>query len=110
MTVIDDGIIAESLSSENKPVVQNTDLQLSLSSLPPLLLQIVLPAAYPLHAAPEIVAIRAQHAWFARIPELKEILLRMWQMGEGVLYNWVDFIRSGEFLVAMELDQDSALQ
>lgn len=26
----------------------------------------------------------------------------MWQVGEGVLYNWLEYIRSGEFLVLLE--------
>lgn len=83
---------------------------LSLSILPPLLLQIILPPSYPLYNPPELVSIRATHHWMPHIPELQNLLLQMWQAGEGVLYNWVEFIRSGEFIDAVNLISQNAIE
>lgn len=75
-----------------------------LSALPPLLLELLLPPAYPLHAAPEIVALHATHGWLGRmLGPLRQHLLEMWQGGEGVLYAWIESIRSGEFLASLQL-------
>jgi E3 ubiquitin-protein ligase RNF14 len=77
---------------------------ISLSTLPPLLLQVVLPPTYPMHDPPQIVSFRATHSWLDRMSALKTLLLEMWQPGaEGVLYRWVEYIRNGEFLQPMEL-------
>ncbi|KAF8971578.1 hypothetical protein BDZ97DRAFT_1787188 [Flammula alnicola] len=99
-------IISEPTSSspmaplpERKPTVQS----ISLSALPPLLLHIVLPPFYPLHTPPEIASIRATHLWLPEIELLQSTLIEMWQAGEPVLYNWVEYVRTGEFLQKMGL-------
>jgi E3 ubiquitin-protein ligase RNF14 len=33
----------------------------------------------------------------------------MWQTGEQVLYNWVEYIRTGEFLQTIKLTEDSVV-
>jgi len=71
-----------------------------LPSLPPLLLHISLPVLYPIQQAPQIISIHATHQWLPSIAatELRQHLERMWSPGEPVLYNWTEFIKSGEIL------------
>ncbi|KAF8845404.1 hypothetical protein BDN67DRAFT_993632 [Paxillus ammoniavirescens] len=73
-----------------------------LSTLPPLHLHISLPSSYPLHALPTIQSLQAASGW---LPQwvLGDMKRRMCEMcntaeGSGVLYTWVEWIRSGEFL------------
>jgi E3 ubiquitin-protein ligase RNF14 len=91
----------------------NTELQehhLSLSSLPPILLEIVLPPAYPLRAAPEIVSFHVSGSWIPHSGPLLSKLRGMWQPGEVVLYTWVEWIRSADFLNSVNIVQDGALR
>jgi len=90
----------------NNPAGQKrkpTMLSASLSTLPPLLLHLILPPAYPLHVAPHIASIRATHEWLPDPARLSPVLLDLWQAGEPVLYNWIEHIRTGEFLELLEL-------
>ncbi|KAK0473209.1 hypothetical protein IW261DRAFT_704530 [Armillaria novae-zelandiae] len=80
---------------------------LSLTVLPPLLLYIVLPSAYPLHDPPQLVSIRATHIWMPLLSKLQNVLSQMWQPGETVLYSWIEFIRGGEFLDSIDLTSDT---
>jgi E3 ubiquitin-protein ligase RNF14 len=82
---------------------------LVLSVLPPLLLHVILPPSYPLHSPPEIVSLRATHMWIPNIQILQTALIEMWQSGEQVLYNWVEYIRTGEFLETIKLTEDSVI-
>ena len=82
---------------------------LNLSVLPPLLLHVKLPPSYPLHSPPEIVSLRATHMWIPNIQVLQSALAEMWRIGEQVLYNWVEYIRSGEFLQTIKLTEDSVI-
>jgi E3 ubiquitin-protein ligase RNF14 len=34
----------------------------------------------------------------------------MWEAGEGVLYNWVELIRTAEFFSSLDLDQDNIIR
>ncbi|KAL1952187.1 hypothetical protein VTO73DRAFT_1336 [Trametes versicolor] len=76
---------------------------LTLSTLPPILLDVCIPASYPF-VPPIIRSVHATHSWLppARF-DLHDRLAGMWEAGEGVLYSWVEWIRSGEFLDALEL-------
>lgn len=76
---------------------------LSLSSLPPLVVSLILPPSYPLASPPHVASIRATNLWLPQSLRLQAILTRMWQPGEGILYNWIEFIRTGEFLTALSL-------
>lgn len=79
---------------------------LYLSTLPPLLLEILLPPAYPSFIPPEIISLHATHGWLARkVVPLRQYLMDMWQAGDGVLYTWIECIRSGEFMESLELLQ-----
>ena len=82
---------------------------LNLSVLPPLLLHVILPPSYPLHSPPEIVSLRATHMWIPNIQVLQTALTEMWRIGEQVLYNWVEYIRSGEFLQTIKLNEDPVI-
>ncbi|KAF9036464.1 hypothetical protein BDZ89DRAFT_1100630 [Hymenopellis radicata] len=79
---------------------------LTLAMLPPLLLDIVLPDSYP-RDPPRIASLRATHFWLPYTIKLEEELLNMFQAGEGVLYTWVDFIRTGQFLESLGMIIDS---
>lgn len=105
--VIDDGSMREPIPSGFSSDHSIPSQERILSSLPPILLHLILPPNYPLHSPPEIVSLRATHSWFLRLPELRETLLGMWQAGEGILYNWVELIRNAEFL---ELQGDSIMR
>jgi E3 ubiquitin-protein ligase RNF14 len=83
---------------------------LSLSSLPPILLEIVLPPAYPLCAAPEIVSFHVSGSWIPCSARLSSKLKGMWQPGEIVLYTWVEWIRGADFLYSMNVIQDGGLR
>jgi len=52
---------------------------------------------------PEISSIRASHLWLPEIDRLEVALLEMWQAGEPLLYNWVEYIRTGDFLDKLNL-------
>jgi len=43
------------------------------------------------------------HSWLPDVSALNPLLLEMWQKGEGVLYTWIEFIRTGEFLNNLKL-------
>lgn len=75
---------------------------ISLSNLPPLLLEILLPQSYPLYTPPEIISLHATRSWLP-LSGLQRQLKEMWQRGEGVLYTWIEWIRTGEFLDSLEL-------
>lgn len=75
----------------------------TLSTLPSLLIELTLPPSYPLYRPPQLVSIRATHFWLARIPLLHNALTNMWNPGEGALYQWVEFLRTGDFLQNLDL-------
>ncbi|KAJ6574866.1 hypothetical protein B0H19DRAFT_1126090 [Mycena capillaripes] len=77
-------------------------LTLSLTSLPPLLLHIVLSATYPSQQPPD-VSIRSSWLPSHLIHRLHGLLRDMWHPGDGVLFDWVEFIRGGEFLTSLDL-------
>ncbi|KAF9480441.1 RWD-domain-containing protein [Pholiota conissans] len=94
-------VISEPISSDPVPSFPErrpTVLSISASALPPLLLHIALPPSYPLHSPPQIISVRATHAWVPDIGRLRKALFDLWQAGDPCLYNWVEFIRTGEFL------------
>lgn len=72
--------------------------------LPPFLLDIVLPQTYPSKDPPQISSLRATHLWLPSVATLAQQLLDMFQPGEGVLYAWVDYLRTGQFLDLLGLD------
>ncbi|KAJ7786064.1 hypothetical protein B0H16DRAFT_1489038 [Mycena metata] len=83
-------------------------LTLSLTSLPPLLLHIVLSATYPSEAPPD-VSIRSSWLPPPLVHRLHGLLTAMWHPGDGVLYDWVEFIRGGEFLTPLNLSLPSGV-
>ncbi|KAH7907252.1 hypothetical protein BJ138DRAFT_1160570 [Hygrophoropsis aurantiaca] len=106
IAVVDDGSIRPSSSATH-----GSEIRDELSSLPPLLLTLRLPHDYPLHAPPEIVSLQVTHSWLPqpRIKTLQEHLSGMWQPGEGVLYPWVEYIRSGDFLETLGMCDDPSV-
>ncbi|KAI0728629.1 hypothetical protein C8Q72DRAFT_994450 [Fomitopsis betulina] len=72
----------------------------SLGALPPILLDVLLPATYP-YSPPVIQSLHTTHSWLPLSLRLQRMLLEMWQDGEGVLYSWIETIRSGEFLYSL---------
>ena len=86
------------------------EYHLSLSSLPPVLLEAVLPPAYPLRVAPEIISFHVSGSWIPRSGRLLEKLQEMWQPGEVVLYAWVEGIQCAKFLDSMGIIRDGVLR
>ncbi|KZT74831.1 hypothetical protein DAEQUDRAFT_700902 [Daedalea quercina L-15889] len=78
---------------------------LPLTTLPPLLLDVLLPATYP-YSPPVIQTLHATNSWLPSCLKLQRMLLEMWQDGEGLLYNWIELIRSGEFLETLGMCSD----
>lgn len=74
-----------------------------LTTLPPILLSILLPPLYPLLEPPQLLSVRVTHFWLPNTARLRQSLNEMWQSGEGVLYNWVEYLRTGDFLSTLEL-------
>lgn len=89
---------------------ESPEYHLSLSSLPPVLLEVVLPPAYPMRAAPEILSFHVSGSWIPLSGRLLEKLLGMWQPGEVILYAWVEGIRGADFLDAMGIKRDGVLR
>lgn len=85
------------------PDLDHNSQKLFLSSLPPLLISIILPPSYPLHSAPRLTSIRATYLWLPKLMGLQNILTGMWTPGEGVLYAWIEFIRTGDFFRSLGL-------
>lgn len=85
------------------PDPDHNSQKLFLSSLPPLLISIILPPSYPLHSAPRLTSIRATYLWLPKLMGLQNILTGMWTPGEGVLYAWIEFIRTGDFFRSLGL-------
>jgi hypothetical protein len=72
-----------------------------LTTLPPVLLNIYLPESYPIHKPPQILSIHTTHSWLPAIRTLQDKLIAMWTPQEGVLYNWIEYIESGRFLIEL---------
>ena len=81
-----------------------------LSSLPPVLLEIVLPPAYSSECSPEIISFHVSGSWIPRSGRLLEKLQGMWQPGEVILYAWVEGIHGADFLNSMGIIRDGVLR
>ncbi len=88
-----DSTIQSGSSSSSGPSTPKT---ISLTTLPPILLDICLPRTYP-YTPPQVRAVHATYSWLS-LDGLREALAGKWEEGQGVLYTWVEWIRSGEFL------------
>ncbi|KIY63681.1 hypothetical protein CYLTODRAFT_425899 [Cylindrobasidium torrendii FP15055 ss-10] len=75
-----------------------TSRTLTLSNLPPLLLDVTLPASYPLETPPRVTSMQSADQWYMQPPRLLEDLTQMWEPGSQVLYSWIEYIRGGQFL------------
>lgn len=71
-----------------------------LAHLPPLILDFILPQSYPKSRRPELNFIRSTYDWLAekQLQSLRSHLSDMWS-GEGVLYSWMEYIRTGDLFV-----------
>ncbi|KAF9014946.1 hypothetical protein BDQ17DRAFT_1385785 [Cyathus striatus] len=88
---------------------EGSALRGSLAILPPLLLHVSLPSKYPLECPPQLLSLRATHMWLPKIWLLYDMLMNMWQSGEGVLYSWIECLRTGEFLRNLSLVSEDNL-
>lgn len=97
--IVDDGTTASAFLPEQQSQASHSEPHtLSVSSLPPILLKFTLPTTYPVSAPPIITSLHVTNSWFTNISLFQALLLEKWLPGEGVLYNWVEWIRSGDFL------------
>lgn len=101
--ILDDETMASTSLSEDHQVARPGSQTLSLSSLSPVLLQFILPETYPLSAPPVIVSLHVTNSWLTKASQLQNMLEKMWQPGEGVLYTWVEWIRNADFLASLDL-------
>ncbi|ESK85858.1 e3 ubiquitin-protein ligase rnf14 [Moniliophthora roreri MCA 2997] len=91
-------------------------VSLPLSTLPPLLLHIMLPTTYPVNEAPTLLSLRATHLWLQtpHITRLQTRLVDMWNevvgQGQGVLYTWIEYLHSGEFLSDIGITDGTTIQ
>lgn len=90
-------------SSVNKSRASTTPISLTISHLPPVLLDLFLPDGYPLIHPPTISSLLARQGWVPSEPQLAQVLLNNWSEGESVLCTWVELIRSGDFLDQLRL-------
>ena len=84
---------------------------LSLTTLPPITLSLILPLDYPLHRPPIVSALHATYGWLPaeKLKLLERSLLSIWEVereqsgGEGrtILYDWVEMVRSAEHCLGM---------
>ncbi|KAK7025550.1 hypothetical protein VNI00_015903 [Paramarasmius palmivorus] len=93
-------VLGDNSSSSDQ---ESSSVLLQLSTLPPLLLHVVLPPAYPINEAPTLLSLRATHLWLQapHIARLQSRLADMWEeaAGQGVLYTWVEYLHNGDFLL-----------
>jgi len=71
---------------------------MTVAALPPVRLSVRLPLAYPLRLPPVLLSISAAHDWLLDIGLLSAQLLERWEEGETILYTWIEYIHTGEFL------------
>ena len=103
VSIHQDGTLAH---KSDKAKFQEADL----TTLPPILLSILLPPLYPLLEPPQLLSVRVTHFWLPDTARLHQSLNEMWQSGEGVLYNWVEYLRTGDFLSTLELAAGDKIQ
>ncbi|THH21564.1 hypothetical protein EW146_g36 [Bondarzewia mesenterica] len=104
VSIIDDGTI-NGISAQRAE-----DQPMSLSMLPPVLLHIILPPTYPLSTPPEIISLHVTNSWLTCGRHLQQELLEMWQPGEGVLYNWIEWIRTADFLRSLNFVDEHTIR
>lgn len=75
----------------------------SLSYLPPIILSLRLPDAYPTDSPPVITSLHVTHSWLTGEAQLASFLTKTWAEGECTLCDWVELLRSGEFLDGLQL-------
>jgi len=71
---------------------------MTVTALPPVRLSVRLPQAYPLRLPPELLSITTTHNWFLDVGQLSDQLIERWEEGETILYTWIEYIHTGEFL------------
>jgi E3 ubiquitin-protein ligase RNF14 len=75
--------------------------RLLLSTLPAILLEFSLPPNYPISNGPEIKSLHVTNNWLAESARMRHRLQEMFQPGDGVLYDWMEWIRTAKFLEEM---------
>ncbi|EJD04378.1 uncharacterized protein FOMMEDRAFT_167576 [Fomitiporia mediterranea MF3/22] len=84
---------------------------LNLSYLPPILLTVKFTNGYPSELPPIITSVHATHSWLPSEALLASTLRETWSEGEGVLCNWVEMLRSGDFLNLLQpIARDDAIR
>lgn len=101
--IVDNETMGSTSLTEDHQTARPGPQRLTLSSLPPVLLQFILPETYPMSKPPTIMSLHVTNSWFARANQLQKMLEEMWQPGEGVLYTWVEWLRNADFLGALDL-------
>ncbi|KDR84872.1 hypothetical protein GALMADRAFT_297648 [Galerina marginata CBS 339.88] len=82
------------------------EVTITLQYLPPIWIDIFLPEEYPMQRPPEILRVHVDASWFIQEDALKSRLLESWQFGEAVLFSWIEFVRSGQFIYNLEVSPE----
>ncbi|ETW87498.1 hypothetical protein HETIRDRAFT_378542 [Heterobasidion irregulare TC 32-1] len=96
VSVVGDGSLVSAELLQDTPIHRLDPISISIASLPPVLLYLVLPPTYPLLDPPQIVSLHV--TWLPHTAHFQDKLLEMWEPGDGTLYNWIEWIRTAEFL------------
>ncbi|QRV91120.1 E3 ubiquitin-protein ligase RNF14 [Ceratobasidium sp. AG-Ba] len=103
--------LVSNITNHSSTSSSSDNIRLELSHLPPLLLTVLLPPEYPTNADPIVRSIHARHAWLApnlvnrlgaRLEERWRDIIRNGTRDEGILWPWVEDIRTGGFLGSLE--------
>ncbi|KAH8120636.1 hypothetical protein DFH11DRAFT_1499658 [Phellopilus nigrolimitatus] len=97
------------VADSSKAASSSSGPSVKLTYLPPILLSVSLPEGYPTECSPTITSVHATHSWLSVEAQLAHILRQAWVEGEGTLCNWVELIRSGDFLDQLDLVDKSGV-
>ncbi|KAF9480439.1 hypothetical protein BDN70DRAFT_894128 [Pholiota conissans] len=89
-----------------EPVSLEERQKMTLSNFPPLILQVILPPCYPLRCPPAIISITAKNSWLQDTSALRSLLNKLWESGQSVLYLWIEYLQSGDWLRDLEMLSD----
>ncbi|KZO94985.1 hypothetical protein CALVIDRAFT_546095 [Calocera viscosa TUFC12733] len=96
------------------PQKPHNPVGIRLTHLPPLLLSFVLPSLYPLESGPNHISLHATHAWIplSAQSQVLRALDNKWDvtLGEGIIWSWAEWIRSGEFLSEVGLQEGKTIR
>ncbi|KZT61087.1 hypothetical protein CALCODRAFT_491746 [Calocera cornea HHB12733] len=96
-----------------QPEEPHPPVTIRLAHLPPILLSFVLPSLYPLQSGPSHISLHSTHSWIPASAQSRilDALSGKWDAasGEGIIWSWAEWIRSGEFLIESGLREGNII-